>query len=102
MSAIVLEAIRTALTDLLPSRMDTPAARLMMLAIQKQEDPEERRYQVVKRTAILANLGNVFPGFRLLRSLRLLGFVRITSAPSKPTHAFSPLASVIGVSLCWQ
>jgi hypothetical protein len=50
MSAIVLAAIRTALTDFLPSRMDTPAARLMMLAIQKQEDPEERRYQVVKRT----------------------------------------------------
>lgn len=50
MSAIVLAAIRTALTDFLPSRMDTPAARLMMLAIQKHEDPEERRYQVVKRT----------------------------------------------------
>lgn len=51
MSTIVLAAIRTALTDFLPSRMDTPAARLMMLTIQKQEDPEERRYQVVKRTA---------------------------------------------------
>lgn len=51
MSAVVLAAIRTALTGLLPSRMDTPAARLMMLAIQKQEDPEERRYQVVRRTA---------------------------------------------------
>lgn len=51
MSSIVLAAIRTALTEFLPSRMDTPAARLMMLAIQKQEDPEERRYQVVKRTA---------------------------------------------------
>lgn len=50
MSAIVQAAIRTALTEHLPSRMDTPAARLMMLAIQKQEDPEERRYQVVRRT----------------------------------------------------
>ena len=50
MSAIVVNAIRTALTEYLPDRMDTPAARLMMLAIQKQEDPEERRYQVVKRT----------------------------------------------------
>lgn len=51
MSVIVLAAIRTALTELLPSRMDTPAARLQMLAIQKHEDPEERRYQVVRRTA---------------------------------------------------
>lgn len=50
MSAIVQAAIRTALTEHLPSRMDTVGARLMMLAIQKQEDPEERRYQVVKRT----------------------------------------------------
>ena len=50
MSAIVVNAIRTALTEYLPDRMDTPSARLMMLAIQKQEDPEERRYQVVKRT----------------------------------------------------
>lgn len=50
MSAIVLAAIRTALTDFLPQRMDTPAARLQMLTHQKQEDPEERRYQVVKRT----------------------------------------------------
>lgn len=50
MSVIVLNAIRTALTDFLPQRMDTASARLMMLAIQKQEDPEERRYQVVKRT----------------------------------------------------
>lgn len=51
MSAIVLDAIRTALTDMLQARMDTVSARLMMLAIQKQEDPEERRYQVVRRTA---------------------------------------------------
>lgn len=50
MSAIVTAAIRNALTEHLPSRMDTVSARLMMLAIQKQEDPEERRYQVVKRT----------------------------------------------------
>lgn len=54
MSAIVLNAIRTALTEYLPERMDTPAARLMMLAIQKQEDPEERRYQLVKRTEATA------------------------------------------------
>lgn len=51
MSVIVLNAIRTALTDFLPQRMDTASARLQMLVIQKQEDPEERRYQVVKRTA---------------------------------------------------
>lgn len=50
MSAIVQAAIRAALTEHLPSRMDTVSARLIMLAIQKQEDPEERRYQVVKRT----------------------------------------------------
>jgi hypothetical protein len=54
MSAIVLAAIRTALTEHLPDRMDTVGARLMMLAIQKQEDPEERRYQVVKRTEATA------------------------------------------------
>lgn len=54
MSAIVQAAIRTALTEYLPNRMDTPAARLMMLAIQKQEDPEERRYQVVRRTEATA------------------------------------------------
>lgn len=50
MSAIVLGAIRQALTEYLPARMDTVGARLMMLTIQKQEDPEERRYQVVRRT----------------------------------------------------
>lgn len=50
MSAIVLTAIRTALTEYLPPRMDTVGARLLMLTIQKQEDPEERRYQVVRRT----------------------------------------------------
>jgi len=50
MSAIVTAAIRAALTEHLPDRMDTVSARLMMLTIQKQEDPEERRYQVVKRT----------------------------------------------------
>lgn len=54
MSAIVLNAIRTALTEHLPARMDTVGARLMMLAIQKQEDPEERRYQVVRRTEATA------------------------------------------------
>lgn len=54
MSAIVLAAIRTALTEHLPDRMDTVGARLMMLTIQKQEDPEERRYQVVKRTEATA------------------------------------------------
>lgn len=54
MSAIVMEAIRKSLTDLLPSRMDTVSARLMMLTIQKQEDPEERRYQLVRRTAATA------------------------------------------------
>ena len=61
MSAIVLNAIRTALTEYLPDRMDTPAARLMMLAIQKQEDPEERRYQVVKRTEATAKENIVGP-----------------------------------------
>lgn len=50
MSSIVTAAIRTALTNHLPDRMDTVSARLIMLAIQKHEDPEERRYQVVKRT----------------------------------------------------
>jgi len=50
MSAIVTAAIRTALADHLPDRMDTVIGRLMMLVIQKQEDPEERRYQLVKRT----------------------------------------------------
>lgn len=54
MSAIVTAAIRTALTEHLPTRMDTVSARLMMLAIQKQEDPEERRYQLVKRTEATA------------------------------------------------
>jgi len=61
MSAIVVSAIRTALTEHLPDRMDTPAARLMMLAIQKQEDPEERRYQVVKRTEATAKENIVGP-----------------------------------------
>lgn len=54
MSAIVQAAIRTALTEHLPDRMDTVSARLIMLAIQKQEDPEERRYQLVKRTEATA------------------------------------------------
>ena len=54
MSAIVLGAIRQALTEYLPQRMDTVGARLMMLTIQKQEDPEERRYQLVKRTEATA------------------------------------------------
>lgn len=54
MSAIVTAAIRTALTEHLPDRMDTVSARLIMLAIQKQEDPEERRYQLVKRTEATA------------------------------------------------
>lgn len=54
MSAIVLDAIRQALTEYLPARMDTVSARLMMLTIQKQEDPEERRYQLVKRTEATA------------------------------------------------
>lgn len=61
MSAIVLNAIRTALTEYLPDRMDTPPARLMMLAIQKQEDPEERRYQLVKRTEATAKENIVGP-----------------------------------------
>lgn len=61
MSAIVLDAIRTALTEHLPARMDTVAARLMMLAIQKQEDPEERRYQVVNRTAATSQENVVGP-----------------------------------------
>ncbi len=50
MSNIVRMAINEALTEQLPVRFNTQAARLMMLAIQKQEDPEERRYQLVKRT----------------------------------------------------
>ncbi|MNO75238.1 hypothetical protein D3C76_662680 [compost metagenome] len=61
MSAIVTAAIRTALTEHLPSRMDTVSARLIMLAIQKQEDPEERRYQVVKRTEATAQENIVGP-----------------------------------------
>jgi hypothetical protein len=61
MSAIVLTAIRTALTDYLPDRMDTVSARLMMLAIQKHEDPEERRYQLVKRTEATAQENIVGP-----------------------------------------
>lgn len=51
MSNTVRMAINDALTEMLPVRMNTQAARLMMLVIQKQEDPEERRYQVVKRVA---------------------------------------------------
>ena len=51
MSTIVRMAINEALTVLLPVKMNTQGSRLMMLAIQKQEDPEERRYQVVKRVA---------------------------------------------------
>lgn len=54
MSAIVLGAIRQALTEYLPQRMDAVGARLMMLTIQKHEDPEERRYQLVKRTEATA------------------------------------------------
>lgn len=55
MSAIVQAAIRQSLTEYLPTKIgttqiDTVGSRLMMLVIQKQEDPEERRYQVVKRT----------------------------------------------------
>lgn len=49
MSNTVRMAINEALTEFLPVRMNTQVARLMMLAIQKQEDPEERRYQVVRR-----------------------------------------------------
>lgn len=51
MSAIVQAAIREALTEMLPTKMNTMIGRLMMLTYQKQEDPEERRYQVVKRVA---------------------------------------------------
>lgn len=54
MSAIVQAAIRQALTEYLPTRMDTVPSRLMMLTIQKHEDPEERRYQLVKRTEATA------------------------------------------------
>lgn len=50
MSTIVRMAIREALTVMLPVQMNTQAAILMMLAIQKREDPEQRRYQVVRRT----------------------------------------------------
>lgn len=49
MSNIVRMAINEALTEMLPVNFNTQAARLMMLVIQKQEDPEERRYQVVRR-----------------------------------------------------
>lgn len=51
MSNAVRMAINEALTEMLPVTMNTQAARLMMLAIQKHEDLEERRYQVVMRTA---------------------------------------------------
>jgi hypothetical protein len=61
MSAIVQAAIRQALTEYLPAAIDTVGARLMMLAAQKQEDPEERRYQVVKRTAATAQENIVGP-----------------------------------------
>lgn len=43
-------AINQALA-ILPTKMTSDAARLLMLAIQKQEDPELLRYQRVKRTA---------------------------------------------------
>lgn len=49
MSNVVRMAINEALTEFLPVRFNSQAARLMMLSIQKQEDPEERRYQVVRR-----------------------------------------------------
>jgi hypothetical protein len=31
---------------LLPAKMDSPEARVLLLAIQRQEDPEQKRYQV--------------------------------------------------------
>lgn len=51
MSTLVREAIEYALTRILAPNMNTIRARVMMLTIQKQEDPEERRYQVVRRVA---------------------------------------------------
>lgn len=36
--------------ELLPARISSDKATLMLLAIQRQEDPELRRYQLVKRT----------------------------------------------------
>lgn len=51
MSIRVRDAIDHALLHIMPPQMNTIRARLMMLAIQKQEDPEERRYQVVRRVA---------------------------------------------------
>lgn len=49
MSIRVRDAIDHALLHIMPPQMNTIRARLMMLTIQKQEDPEERRYQVVRR-----------------------------------------------------
>lgn len=49
MSKTVTAAIDMALLGL-PAKMESDQARLMMLTIQKQEDPEEHRYQLVKRT----------------------------------------------------
>lgn len=61
MSTIVRLAIREALTEHLPIRMNTLLGSLMMLAIQKQEDPEERRYQVVNRTEATSEQNIVGP-----------------------------------------
>lgn len=59
MSQEVIKAIDMALLAL-PAKMESDQARLMMLTIQKQEDPEERRYQLVKRTpkTLPANIVN--------------------------------------------
>lgn len=51
MSEVVRQVIETALLECLPSSMRSVEARLMLLTIQKQEDPEELRYQRVARVA---------------------------------------------------
>ena len=47
-------SIRETLQDayaLLPAKMNSPEATLLLLAIQRQEDPQQLRYQKVARTA---------------------------------------------------
>lgn len=43
--SLVLSSIIVPSLALLPPRMDTPAARVMLLGIQQQEDPKQRRRQ---------------------------------------------------------